>query len=158
MGARNARVGAWLKRAIDDPNLALGGEMLRVFRAERPLTTSSRRRTVAELRGGAKAHDAARREAKRARAVAAKKAAEAAKNKRLGKLAEARDAGWTELEARIERRAYDDALALALDLRDLARREGAEIAFGERLEELRKRRIRRRGFFDRWKAANASRR
>jgi len=30
---------AWLARAVDDPNVALGGEMLRTFRAERPVTT-----------------------------------------------------------------------------------------------------------------------
>lgn len=147
---------AWLARAVDDPSVALGGEMLRTFRAERPATTSSARRTVAELRDGARSHEAARREAAQARAIAANKAAEASKNKRLDELAAATENGWIELEARIERSAYDEALVIALDLRDLARREGAEVAFGERFEALRKRRIRRRGFFDRWKAANAS--
>jgi hypothetical protein len=148
---------AWLARAVDEPSVALGGELLRAFRAERPPSPSSVRRTVAELRSGAASHEAARREAARVRRLAAKKSAEASRNKRLDALAAATEEGWTELEARIERSAYDEALVLALDLRDLARREGAEAAFGERFEALRKRRIRRRGFFSQWKAVGSRR-
>ncbi|AUX22396.1 uncharacterized protein SOCEGT47_028970 [Sorangium cellulosum] len=47
---------------------------------------------------------------------------------------------------------------LALDLRDLAGRDGTSAAFAERFEAMRKPQSRRWGFFDRWKREHAPRR
>ena len=68
-------------------------------------------------------------------------------------------AGLAELTAArrlVERSHYDVAVNLAIDLRDLATREATAPAFARRFEALRKRQLRRRGFFDRWKRANES--
>ncbi|WP_233582450.1 hypothetical protein [Corallococcus sp. CA053C] len=44
-----ARKDQWLLRAVDDPDLALGGELLRTFRAEKGPGAAAARRTVREL-------------------------------------------------------------------------------------------------------------
>ena len=49
---------------------------------------------------------------------------------------------------------YDDAVILAVDLRDLARRSDGSRVFTARFDAMRRRQVRRRGFFDRWKRAN----
>lgn len=49
---------------------------------------------------------------------------------------------------------YDVAVELAIDLRDLATRDATAASFAHRFEALRKRQLRRRGVFDRWKRAN----
>jgi hypothetical protein len=81
----------------------------------------------------------------------AKKAAEAAKDRRLDTLASRLGSAWRELEAVIDMKDYDAAIKLAIDLRDLAKRDGSESPFAKSSEEMRKRQLRRRGFFDRWK-------
>jgi hypothetical protein len=93
----------------------------------------------------------------RADAVAreqAKKAADGARRKRLDALSTKIDAAWTELEVLVDEKDYDAAIKLAIDLRDLARRDGGVAPFVKRFESLRKRQLRRRGFFDRWKLQN----
>ncbi len=57
----------------------------------------------------------------------------------------------------IDRKEYDAAMKLAIDLRDLAKRNGAGAPFAKSFEEMRKRQLRRRGFFDRWKRENEPR-
>ncbi|MFI5300821.1 MAG: hypothetical protein ACHREM_22290 [Polyangiales bacterium] len=148
----------WLRRAVDDPDLALGGELLRAFRAaERPVR-AAKQRTVAELRAIAKERRHERERAESARAAKAKKAADAARNRHLDALGKRVEAAWTELETLVEKSAYDEALKLAIDLRDLAKRDGASPAFSASFEAMRKRRARRRGFFDRWKRENEPKR
>lgn len=148
----------WLARAVEAPDLAIGGELLRAFRAATKSASTGRRRTVSQLLATVDAHRARRQRAEVERADRAKRAAEAARTRRLGGLAKRKDAAWTELEALVERSAYDDALKLAIDLRDLATRDGDSARFAARFEEMRRRQLRRRGFFDRWKRASDSNR
>ncbi len=149
----------WLRRAIDAPDLALGGELLRAFRAGAKLAPRlAGRRTVAQLLAGAEKHRGQRERAETARAEKAKRAAEAARTKRLEALAKRVDEAWAKLEALVAGSAYEEAVKLASDLRDLAKRDGASASFGRRFEAMRKRQLRRRGFFDRWKRENEPRR
>ena len=148
----------WLRRAIDEPDLALGGELLRAYRAEAKPALATGRRTVADLLASAEGHRGARERVEVARVEKAKKAAEAARNKRLDRLSGRVDAAWADLEALVEKSAYEEALTLATDLRDLSKRDGASIPFAAPFEAMRKRQLRRRAFFDRWKRANEPRR
>jgi hypothetical protein len=147
---------AWLRRAADEPDLALGGELLRTYRATTKGERSGARRTVGELRALAEAQRAGREKADAARAAKAKAAADAARQRHLTKLARDAEGAWTKLEKLVEASSYDEAVALAVDLRDLATRDGTAAGFAQRFEALRKRQLRRRGFFDRWKRANES--
>ena len=144
---------AWLRRAADEPDLALGGELLRTFRATAKAARPGARRTVGELRALVEAQRAEREQAEAARAKKAKAAAAAARQRHLTKLAKDVDGAWATLERHVEASRYDDALPLAVDLRDLAARDGTAPEFAARFEAMRKRQIRRRGFFDRWKRA-----
>jgi hypothetical protein len=141
---------AWLARAIEDPELALGAELRRAFRGETKLPPRPGRR-VAALRAAAETLREKREQAERLAKEKAKRAAEAAKKKRLDTLATRLDSAWRELEAMIDKKEYDAAMKLAVDLRDLAKREGSAAPFAKPFEEMRKRQLRRRGFFDRWK-------
>lgn len=92
-----------------------------------------------------------REKAEAARAAEANAAAEAARQRRLSTLGRNLDGAWLKLETLVEASSYDEAVKLAVDLRDLATRDGATPAFATRFEAMRKRQLRRRGFFDRWK-------
>ena len=144
----------WLARAVAEPELALGGELLRAFRRENEVGPGAERRTVRELRAAAEVRRRAREQVEAARLAKARRVAEAAREKRLVALSAKLDAAWTKLEGLVEKSAYDDALGLAIDLRDVATRDGSTAAFAARFEAMRKSRLRRRGFFDRWKRAN----
>ena len=147
---------AWLNRAAEDPGLALGGELLRAFRTTVRSTRAGKRRTVAELRAGADVQRAQREKAEAARSKKAKAAAEAARHRHLAKLSCDMDGAWVKLEKLIEASTYDEAVKLAVDLRELAAGDKSSAAFAERFEAMRKRQLRRRGFFDRWKRASES--
>ena len=147
---------AWLKRAADELDLALGAELLRAFRATTKAEHVGTRRTVMELRAQAQAHRVTREKAEAARAKKAKAAADAARERHLTMLAGDIEGAWSRFEKLVEASDYDVALKLALDLRDLAIREAATPVFARRFEALRKRQLRRRGFFDRWKRARES--
>ncbi len=54
---------AWLRRAADEPDLALGGELFRAFRATAKDKRSGTRRTVDELRSLAESQLAGREKA-----------------------------------------------------------------------------------------------
>lgn len=149
---------AWLRQAVDDPDLALGGELLRAFRGHVKPAKTTKRRTVGELRAAAQERREERERAELALATKAKRAAEVASRKKLNVLAKRGEAAWTDLEQLVERSAYDEALTLAIELRDLAAREGDDGGFATRFAALRKRQLRRRGFIDRWNRANAPRR
>ncbi len=148
---------AWLRRALEAPDLALGREMMRAFRADHPLTRAATGRTVRELRALAAAQHDERRAAEAQRAAAREKAAAAAQKRRLNTLAREVDGAWAKLEKLVGESAYDTAVALAEDLRALAEREDALAAFTERFGAMRKRQIRRKGFFDRWKRVEEER-
>jgi len=147
----------WLRRAIEEPELALGTELLRAYRATREPESVQNRRTVGELRVQAESQRAAREKAEAARAKRARAAAEAARNRQLAKLARDVDGAWAELEKLVESSKYDEAVKLAVDLRDLALRDPGETTFAGRFEALRKRQQRRRGFFGRWKRGERGR-
>ena len=72
----------------------------------------------------------------------------------LTKLARDVEGAWSKLEKLVAASDYDVAVKLVIDLRDLAIQEAIAPAFARRFEALRKRQLRRRGFFDRWKRAN----
>lgn len=145
---------AWLRRAVDEADLALGVELLRAFRASTKDVHSGTRRTVGELRALAETQRAEREKAEVARAKKAKAAADAARQRHLTKLARDVEGAWSKLEKLVEASDYDVAVKLAIDLRDLATQDATAAAFARRFEALRKRHLRRRGFFDRWKRAN----
>ncbi|MBI4952968.1 MAG: hypothetical protein HY908_13120 [Myxococcales bacterium] len=144
---------AWLRRAADEPDLALGGELLRAFRATTKGQCSGARRTVGELRALAETQRTEREKAEAARAKKARAAAEAARQRHLTKLAHDVDGAWAKLEKLVEGSSYDEAVKLAVDLRELTTRDGAGAGFEKRFEAMRRRQVRRRGFFDRWKRA-----
>ena len=148
----------WLRRAIDDPDLALGGEMLRAFRAKAKPAQVAGRRTVAQLLAAAERHREQRERAESARAEKANQAVEAARTKRLNVLAKRIDEVWAELEVLVCKSAYEEAVKLAIDLRDLGSRDGGPGSFDVRFQAMRKRQLRRRAFFDRWKRENEPRR
>jgi hypothetical protein len=147
---------AWLRRAADEPDLALGGELLRTFRATAKGDRASARRTVGELRALAAAQRTDRENAEAARAAKARAATDAARKRHLTALARDVDVAWTKLEKLVEASRYDEAAILAADLRDLATRDDVAAGFAYRFEAMRKRQLRRRGFFDRWKRTNGS--
>ena len=147
---------AWLRRAADHPDLALGGELLRTFRAAAKGERGSARRTVGELRSLAAALRTDRENAEVARANKAKAAADAARKRHLTALGRDVDRAWTNLEKLVEASRYDAATTLAVDLRDLATRDGTAGGFADRFEAMRKRQLGRRAFFSRWKRANDS--
>ena len=144
----------WLRRVVDEPDLALGAELRRAFRAHVKTPAAAAPRTVAELRATADGRREERERAEALRAEQARKAAEAARSKRLDALATRLDGAWSELEDLIARSAYDEALKLALDLRNLAARDGTSARFAATFEAMRKRQARRRGFFDRRRREN----
>ena len=154
MGLSTKDKDAWLKRAAEDPDLALGGELLRAFRTTVRSARAGKRFTVAELRTGADAQRAQREKAEAARSKKAKAAAEAARKRHLANLARDVDGAWVKLEKLIESSRYDEAVKVAVDLRDLAARDKSSAAFAKRFEATRKRQLRRRGFFVRWKRAS----
>lgn len=141
----------WLLRAGHDPTLTLGTELKRAFHKQHPRpSTPGKGRTIGELRTAAEEIEATR-EAVEAKAREKKRlAAERARNRELEVLAAEGDAAWTRLEALVEGREYAVAVQLALDLRDLATREGAAEAFDVRFKEMKKRQARRPTFFAHW--------
>jgi hypothetical protein len=140
---------AWLRRAADEPDLALGGELLRAFRATSKRPKPRARRRVGELRALAESQRAERQNAEAVRAAKAKAAAAASRQRHLTKLAGDVDGGWAKLELLIEARGYDEAVTLAIDLRDLATRDGTSTSFANGFKEMRKRQLGRRAFFER---------
>jgi hypothetical protein len=144
----------WLRRAIEEPELALGTELLRAYLATKKPDSAPERRTVGALRRKAETQRAIREKAEVVRAKRARAAAEAARERQLEKLARDVDGAWAKLEGLVESSKYDDALKLAAELRDLALRAPDQTTFASRFAALRKRQHRRRGFFDRWKRAD----
>ena len=147
----------WLLRTLDDPGLLLAGELRRAFLLEEKEAAAQKskpspvRRTVAELRAGVGGQRDAREKAEREAEERRQKKAAAERTKVLDELATREPAAWTRLELLIEQSNYDEAVKLAVDLRDLAKRGQRQGEFIGKLEALRKRQSCKRGFFDRWK-------
>src|SRR6185369_4390361 len=93
----------WLRRAADEPDLALGAELRRAFRAQVKTPAAVAPRTVAELQAAADERREKREHAEARRAEKASKAAEAARKKRLDALATRLGAAWSELEELVAR-------------------------------------------------------
>jgi hypothetical protein len=144
----------WLRCAIEDPDFAFGAELRRAFRVQAKPASAVARRTVAELLIAAEEHRERQQRAEIKRADRAEKAARGVTKKRLDALAKRVDAAWTELEALVEKKAYQEAIPLAADLRDLAARDGVLESFDVRFQSMKKRQLRCRAFFDRWKREN----
>jgi hypothetical protein len=137
----------WLSKAIDEPNLPIGTDLLAAFRRQMS-SHPTRGRTVAELRARAQEVRAAREALEAKQAAAARSKAEAARRKHLTALARQGDLVWNRLEKLIDDRKYDQAVRLTIDLRDVALTAGRVAEFDERLAALRKRHSRRRGYLD----------
>ncbi len=153
---------AFLVRLHDGDDPHLGTELRRRVRANVAASTEApqRRRTVSELR-----NIAGRLAAERERAVAERAQAEQlrrekeqaeAKKRRLDALAARGEAAWREVESMIELRnpsGYEKALALLIDLRDLARNQSRADEFGRRLAEVRSRHQKKGRFLERLAAS-----
>jgi hypothetical protein len=87
---------AWLRRAADEPDLALGGELRRAFRATAKSEHAGARRTVGELRALAETHRGGREKAEAARAKKARAATDGGKREREGR--DGRYAGPTKID------------------------------------------------------------
>jgi len=141
----------WLLHAVDHPEAALGSELRAAFRKGRSNGGSQARRTAGELLARAEELREARKAADAVANERARHAAARARAKELDRLAKRGQTAWTDLGKLIESRSYDKAAQLAVDLRDLAERDGARVDFDERFISLRKAHGKRRGFFDAFK-------
>jgi hypothetical protein len=140
---------AALTRLLHGEGVYLGAELLHRYRAERlrkdhkGAPAEAKRRTAGELREEWElcierdrrrvAEEKAAEEARRAK----KKAAE--RTKHLDQLAGREAAAWKEAETLIaakQAKKYDEAVALLVDLRDLAKRSKQEAAFAERVQKI----------------------
>jgi len=114
-----------------------------------------RRRTVARLLARAEELRAEQQREAANRAAQARAAAAAARDKRLATLARRSTAAWQELEQLVDAGSYDEAVRLALDLREVAVRADEPDEFDRRMADIKQRHGRKRGFFDRLRRAGA---
>lgn len=148
-----------LLRVAQGEHADVAAALVRRFRAELRQDDGAaipRRRTVAELLART---DALRKaEAQRqARAVAEaqrkhEEAAAAAKTKRLDALATRKSAAWLQIKRLVDSKqpkAYDDAVKLLADLRDLAARERDDTDFALRIRALREAHAKKPSFLKR---------
>ena len=141
----------WLLHAVDHPEAALGIELHAAFRKGCSNGISQQRRTAGELLARAAELREVRKGAEVVANERARVSAARARSKTLDRLAKRGQTAWTELGKLIEARSYDKAVELAVDLRDLAERDGARVEFDERFASLKKAHARRHGFFDAFK-------
>jgi hypothetical protein len=138
----------------------LRNELLHRFHQEnQPLAQSKNARqlrTIGDLLSAARAREeerAQRLEAERAIEIARRKAAaEADRARYLDQLAKHEEAIWAQVTAHIQKRqprAYDQAIRLLIDLRDLAIRQGLETAFKAKIDSLRATHTAKTSFLDR---------
>jgi hypothetical protein len=144
----------WLLRAVDNPDLALGSALLGEFRRANPAVADRRRRTVAQLLARAEELELARRREAMRRQAQARAAAAAARERELDALGRRGASAWRELDQLVEARSYDEAVRLAMDLREVAVRANGAEEFDRRLAEVRQRYARRRAFLDRLRRAD----
>jgi hypothetical protein len=149
-----------LLTAVLESGERLRNDLLHRFHREnQPLARSENARqprTVGDLLSAARAREeekAQRLEARRAIEMARKKAeAEAERARYLDQLAKHEEATWDQVTAHIQKRqpkAYDQAIRLLIDLRDLAIRQGLETPFKAKIVRLRATHIAKTSFLDR---------
>jgi hypothetical protein len=149
-----------LLTAVFESGERLRNDLLHRFHREKQplvwLKNPRQPRTVGDLLSAARAREeekAQRLEAERAIEMARKKAeAEAARARYLDQLAKHEEATWDQVTAHIQNRqpkAYDQAIRLLIDLRDLAVRQGLETTFKAKIERLRATHIAKTSFLDR---------
>jgi hypothetical protein len=141
----------WLLRAAAHPEAAFGAELRADFRRARPAKSPTAGRPAAELLARAEELRDERHAAEAVSNERVRVAAERVRTKQLDRLAKRHGAAWSDLEKLIDARSNDKAVDLALDLRDLAERDGVRVEFDERFAFLKKTHARRRGFFDAFK-------
>ena len=136
-----------LLEAVEGQEAYIGAQLLARFRssrkAKKEAQSERRGRTVGELLAAAAQHREAREreEARRAAEARARKEAEQAKARAeyLDELVTRQDAVWKEVERLVAARvpkAYDEAVALLVDLRDVAERANGSAQFRSRLAGL----------------------
>ena len=149
-----------LLTAVLESGERLRNDLLHRFhRQNQPLVWSKNARqprTVGDLLSAARAREeekAQRFEEERAIEMARKKAeAEADRARYLDQLAKHEEATWDQVIAHIQKRqpkAYDQAIRLLIDLRDLAVRQGLETTFKAKIERIRATHIAKTSFLDR---------
>jgi hypothetical protein len=150
---------ALLLRALDDEALPVRAELLRRFRLGRrsaPPASSDAPRTAPELLAAAERRTEARlrAEAERAAREKARREQEAAerREKYLDELAGREEETWRRAESLVplkQAQAYDEAVALLRDLRDLAARGGRASETEARIRALREEHARKSSFIQR---------
>lgn len=147
---------ALLLRVAEGEHAQVAATLARRFEARSRPADTAPRRTVAELleRADELREAALERQAREAEEARRKQqaAAEAARKKRLDALAARGSEAWREVGTLVEAKkasAYDQAVKLLTDLRDLATREGARADFDRRLGVLRATHARRPAFVTR---------
>lgn len=149
---------AWLLRAAKGNQSQLGAEILRRFRREHapPADARTGTRTARELLSAAEGRATARQrqEAERKAAEQARRQREqaAARARHLDSLVGREEELWRSAESLIDttqQKAYDQALQLLADLRDLSARQQQKADFAARLDSLRVRNARRPSLIER---------
>jgi hypothetical protein len=138
----------WLLRACRHPNNLVGPDIMAAYRRSRGLSSDGHRRTVAQIRERATELRQAREQEEARRAARARARAEVERQTRLDKLARQGEKPWALLDKLVDHKEYDEAVRLTVDLRALASRSRRASQFESRLDELRKRHPRRRGYLD----------
>lgn len=156
---QEAEKDALLLRVAQGEHAQVAATLARGFRSEMKGTRGDAdraRRTAAELRARAaelgEAH--ARKQARRAAEVRRRReaAAAAARTKHLDSLAARKPAAWRDVQRLVESKkpkAYDEAVRLLVDLRDLAAREAGDRDFARRLDAVREGHARKPSFIAR---------
>jgi hypothetical protein len=151
-----------LVRVAGDAPAAVRGELLRRFRRAHRTdgAPADGGRTVGELLEAADrlAEERSRAEAERKAREKARREREAAETRarHLDGLAGRDEELWRRVDPLVDSKkptAYDEAVSLLADLRDLAAREGREAAFRMRLDTLREQHARKPSFLDRLRKA-----
>ena len=137
----------WLLRAVRHPQESPTAAILAAFQRQSG-ATPSKGRTVAELLHRAAELRKTKEQEEARHAAEARARAEAARRKRLDALDRQGDKAWSRLDRLVDLKEYVEAVRLTIDLRDLAQRARRSAKFEARLDELRKRHPRRRGYLD----------
>jgi hypothetical protein len=150
-----------LARFVAGSEPHLRAELVRRWRElQAPAWPAMRRRAIGELRADAmqRAEARRRREAELAAQERARKEREAAaiRERYLGALAPRETKMWEKVEALVatkQPRRYDEAVALIVDLREIAVRAGRQAEAAARIARLRELHARKPSFLDRLRAA-----
>jgi hypothetical protein len=145
----------WLLRAVCHHQELPTAEILAAFRRQDG-AVSSKGRTVADIRERAEEIRRAREREEARHAAQSRARAEAVRGKRIDALERQGDKVWNRLDMLVDLKEYEEAIRLTIDLRDLGQRIGRSATFEARLNELRKRHPRRRGYLDEVKRRLAS--